>query len=140
MTPGSLYKYLAAEYLERGCSPALTAYFVNIHLRDDRKNMTVSERCIVRLKESLDLLITKIRKKPQSRSQHLDWVHARHNWVLQLLIRMGYLTPTEEDFRENKIPKWCNIENLKEDDFMFNLHQVVFLTKFTKNKLQECQQ
>lgn len=39
---GSIYEYLAVDYLERGCSPALTAYFVNIHLLDDNEGFAVS--------------------------------------------------------------------------------------------------
>ena len=132
---GSIYEYLAADYLERGCSPALTAYFVNIHLNDDNKDFTISEQCVIRLKKSLDPVITKIRKNPQSRQQHKDWAHARHNWVLHLLTRLGMLKPTPEDFRDNVIPKWCDIKLLEESNYTFNIHQVVFFNEVHKKAI-----
>ena len=57
---GSIYEWLATDYLERGCSATLTAFMINIHLHDDGKDMQISEHCIRHLIIWLSLLSIKL--------------------------------------------------------------------------------
>ena len=62
LAPGSLYELLAAHYIEGGCSPSQTAFFVNMHLKNDGAGYKISASCIRRLIQRLDPVISKYKK------------------------------------------------------------------------------
>ena len=132
---GSIYEWLAADYLEQGCGPVLTAFFVNIHLRDDNVRYTISEYYIRSLMSRLDPIISKIHKKPQSRSQHMVWICACYNWVVQLLVRLGEYASSTNDFDDGVIPKWADVNILKSSNFIISIHQVVFFDEMHKKQI-----
>ena len=78
---GSIYEWLATDYLERGCSATLTAFMINIRLSNDGKDMRISEHCIRRLIHRLGAVVKGI----ASQEGHRKYVESMEGYASKML-------------------------------------------------------
>lgn len=75
----------------------------------------------------LNPIRNKFRKVNQQSANHGTWVKARHNWCLQLLIRLGLDSDkvvSDSLSALPSVPSWLNKDTLSSQGYMFDIHQV----------------
>ena len=114
---GSKYEIMVCKHLEEGNTPRLTANIISMQMLVDGIKESVSVTAVKSVIACLNPITNVIKVRGQWSDNHEAWVIARYNWVLHLLVRIGY---HEHEVVVKHIatfvplPDWLNRKKLEE--------------------------
>ena len=87
---GSKYEKMVCKHLEDGNSKRLTATIISMQMLVDGIKESVSVTAVNSVIARMNPITNTIKIRGQWSDNHKVWVIARYNWVLHLLVRLGY--------------------------------------------------
>ncbi|MCH2218668.1 MAG: hypothetical protein MK076_11490 [Flavobacteriales bacterium] len=124
---GSKYEKMICKNLEEGSTVRLTANIVSMQMMVDGIKEGISVRAVKSVIARLNPITNNIKVRGQWSDNHEAWVIAMYNWVLHLLVRLGYHQHelvVKHIATFVPLPDWLNREKLEEGNHCINICQI----------------
>ncbi|KAL7554754.1 hypothetical protein ACHAWF_018297 [Thalassiosira exigua] len=114
--PGSEEEQDIARYKEEGCSFTEVTWAINDNRARRGETEPVTRSAVFSAFQKMCKIVQPINKRSQGNSDvNSDWAKARHRWVCQLLLRLGYEVDLADFFEDDQIPECFDKDKLREE-------------------------